>query len=178
MSVEQSRPQITRDENSSSQPLWPAWSSELLSSRALAEFAGYWLASYGTLAISGFEYHGTLAAGIALTLVYSRRSFFHQRSSALVIGAGQEAERVRRYIAANSKSGLLHVNGFVPLSGEEAFVPQGSIMVNDDFYTLLRASRSKLLIIAPDGTLSSAEVQQILDCKLKGVKLICASSLK
>ncbi len=90
----------------------------------------------------------------------------------LILGAGVLAAKIYRD-AVTSKSRLQYaIKGFVPLQEKDSVIPSNLLLQGKETLAQL-AKKMKVseIVIARDNPTQQCSIQQLLDCKMAGVKL-------
>ena len=160
------------DDSKSSLPIWKRAASNLF---LIAQFVCLWGAVFLVLRATGFESASLLATAVLAIPVGAYLYQSSHQPASLVLGAGLTAERIRRRIQEDGVRPALNLTGFLPAAEEEICVPVSLISNQKDLPGAIQAGKCKFVVVATDSDLQHEVMQQLLDCKLSGVRIMCAS---
>lgn len=153
------------------------WKKRQVPALFIFEIAGIWFLSYAAVGISSFPFPVSLTTLLTALLASFRLLVFDRSLTALVIGTGEAAERVRRRIIAEHAELEMTVAGFIPISRGQDSVPRRLILHTTNFRALMMKCKYDVILVAPDEELPPWAMHELLDCKLEGIDLICESDL-
>ncbi|MFN3750170.1 MAG: TIGR03013 family XrtA/PEP-CTERM system glycosyltransferase [Thiobacillus sp.] len=126
-----------------------------------------------------------LAFGLALTGVLASRAFFSSwtragmlKTRALVIGTGSRAAHIEALLAKRGQMSNTQVVGYVPMGGSHHFVDHARILDTGESLPQLaaRLQIGELILAVRDRRGGGLPVQELLECKLRGVRITELSS--
>lgn len=129
-------------------------------------------------------YLGRGAFGLALLsaftgIVVVRLAYYHWahlgvfRPRLLVLGAGVWAAKVEEFIHGNASDHGLYVVGYLPLTDTQFKVPKSRILPPDEpiYAVAKRNGVSEIIIAVRDRRGGGLPVQELLECRLRGIKI-------
>lgn len=126
-----------------------------------------------------------LAFGLALIGVLASRAFFSSwtragmlKTRALVIGTGSRAAHIEALLAKRGQVSNTQVVGYVPMGGSHHFVDHARILDTGESLPQLaaRLQIGELILAVRDRRGGGLPVQELLECKLRGVRITELSS--
>lgn len=92
--------------------------------------------------------------------------------SVLVLGAGVAAVRIYKEVVEQNPQSPSPIIGFVPLDKKDSLIPDSLILQSSKTLVQLAGSmRASEIVIAQDHPNQSCSTQQLLDCKMSGIRL-------
>ncbi|MFP5409356.1 MAG: TIGR03013 family XrtA/PEP-CTERM system glycosyltransferase [Gammaproteobacteria bacterium] len=126
-----------------------------------------------------------LAFGLALIGILASRAFFTSwtragmlKTRALVIGTGSRAAHIEALLARRGQVSNTQVVGYVPMGGSHHFVDHARILDTGETLPRLaeRLQVGELILAVRDRRGGGLPVQELLDCKLRGIRITELSS--
>ncbi|MFP5403126.1 MAG: TIGR03013 family XrtA/PEP-CTERM system glycosyltransferase [Gammaproteobacteria bacterium] len=126
-----------------------------------------------------------LAFGLALTGILASRAFFTSwtragmlKTRALVIGTGSRAAHIEALLAKRGQVSNTQVIGYVPMGGSHHFVDHARILDTGEPLPRLaeRLQIGELILAVRDRRGGGLPVQDLLECKLRGIRITELSS--
>lgn len=126
-----------------------------------------------------------LSFGLALLGILASRAMFVRwartgvlKTRALVIGTGSRAAHVESLLAKRGHASNIQVVGYLPLGGSHHFVDHGRILDTDEPLPELaqRLQVSEIILAVRDRRGGGMPVQDLLKCKLRGIRILELSS--
>jgi sugar transferase (PEP-CTERM system associated) len=127
---------------------------------------------------------GTVVIVAAIGILIGRILFFKSSESKLLesriifLGAGPLALECSDLALHNTQYHKYRIIGFVPLSGEEAHVPGSAILPSNQSLVSLakKFSASEIIVSVQNRRGGTFPIQELLECKLNGIKVVDAAS--
>lgn len=102
----------------------------------------------------------------------------YKSSNILILGVGSKAAQLQHNLNSDESSKQFNVLGFVKSHiSEDSVSPKLRFNSEQNLVELAKRLKTSTIVIAVDQRLSREWTQQLLDCKLSGIKIIDASSL-
>ena len=126
-----------------------------------------------------------LSFGLALLgILLSRTLFIHWvrggafKSRALVIGTGSRAAQIESILANRGHASNTEVVGYVPMGGSHHFVNHVRILNTQETLAelVVRLQISEIILAVRDRREGGMPVQELLKCKLRGIRIMELSS--
>lgn len=126
-----------------------------------------------------------LAFGLALIGILASRAFFTGwtrtgmlKTRALVIGTGSRAAHVEALLAKRGQASNTQVVGYVPMGGSHHFVDHARILDTGETLPQLaeRLQIGELILAVRDRRGGGLPLQELLECKLRGIRITELSS--
>lgn len=126
-----------------------------------------------------------LSFGLALLGILASRAMFVRwartgvlKTRALVIGTGSRAAHVESLLAKRGHASNIQVVGYLPLGGSHHFVDHGRILDTTEPLPELaqRLQVSEIILAVRDRRGGGMPVQDLLKCKLRGIRILELSS--
>lgn len=126
-----------------------------------------------------------LAFGLALIGILASRAFFTGwtrtgmlKTRALVIGTGSRAAHVEALLAKRGQVSNTQVVGYVPMGGSHHFVDHARILDTGETLPQLaeRLQIGELILAVRDRRGGGLPLQELLECKLRGIRITELSS--
>ncbi|MEW5967963.1 MAG: TIGR03013 family XrtA/PEP-CTERM system glycosyltransferase [Pseudomonadota bacterium] len=126
-----------------------------------------------------------LAFGLALIGILASRAFFTGwaragmlKTRALVIGTGSRAAHIEALLARRGQVSNTQIVGYVPMGGSHHFVDHARILDTGETLPRLatRLQVGELILAVRDRRGGGLPVQELLDCKLRGIRITELSS--
>ncbi|MDD5275431.1 MAG: TIGR03013 family PEP-CTERM/XrtA system glycosyltransferase [Methylovulum sp.] len=112
--------------------------------------------------------------GIMLTryLFYKFANMDHFKTRVLVVGSGQQAEKIAAINDLFIHRGF-NVVGFVALSGEDSVVDKDKLIcLSKGLSNISQEYNIDEIVVAPDDDLKEIPLDDLLDCKMSGVRVM------
>ena len=122
-----------------------------------------------------------ITLGAALTGIILARTLYFKWSNlealkrrVLVLGTGSRAAKIEAMLKANPGAHRLHIVGYLPLQGTHHYVEHARVLLNGE--TIIDAVEKhnidEIVIAVRDRRSGGLPVEELLACKLRGVKVI------
>lgn len=103
---------------------------------------------------------------------------FHATNT-LVLGSGSKAAKILREMEAQHTIGGHEILGFIKAGDSENLIPSAhTLTAEQKLVHLATDMKAKAIVVALDQEEMKGWTQQLLDCKLEGIKLLDASALE
>lgn len=126
-----------------------------------------------------------LSFGLALLGILLSRALFIRwaragalKTRALVIGTGSRAAHIEALLAKRGPASNVQVLGYLPMGGSHHFVDRARILDSEESLPELaeRLQISELILAVRDRRSGGLPVQDLLKCKLRGIRILELSS--
>lgn len=95
----------------------------------------------------------------------------------MVLGSTELAQECAEIAAHNDSHHQFNIVGYVPITGETAAIPQSALLPKDkSLLTLANDYLAEEIVVATNQNSSQFPVQELLECKLAGIKVIDSST--
>lgn len=126
-----------------------------------------------------------LSFGLALLGILLSRALFIRwaragalKTRTLVIGTGSRAAHVESLVAKRGRASNVQIVGYLPMGGSHHFVDHARILDTEERLTDLvrRLQVSEIVLAVRDRRGGGMAVQELLECKLRGIRILELSS--
>lgn len=95
----------------------------------------------------------------------------------MVLGSTEMAQECAEIAAHNDSQHQFNIVGYVPIQGETVAIPQNTLLPRDKtLLTLANDYLAEEIVVATNQNSSQFPVQELLECKLAGIKVIDSST--
>lgn len=102
-------------------------------------------------------------------VLFARKCSF---PSVLILGAGVHARRIYKEVVEQRPQSQSPIIGFLPLGEMDSFIPDSLILrTRETLSQLARRLRVSEIVVVQDRSGQSCSTQELLDCKLAGIRL-------